>query len=293
MKNKILIILFLLISVMANAQITTNLVLNSRPPANLSEWSVVKGIITYIITNQQSPRKAKIKVTIKATDGTEVSTTDLNQAKTIIIPDGNTILNAATVFPLEIQRFTGKYQSSINRTGKLPADSYQFCVELVAEGTFAPLAPAQCRSFFVAGIQLPVLMMPANEQELDNKKAQTAIMFRWTPLVPRPNTAVNYRLQVFEILTHQQPVQALRSNQPILDKVIIGQTQYIWQPQGILGFANEVVKDSSALQLLDGDTLKRNKGFIWTIQSLDALQNPIGIEGNYEGRSEPIIFKIK
>ena len=293
MKNKILIIVFLLLNVWANAQLTTNLVLNSRPPANLSEWSIVRGVITYIITNQQSPRKAKIKVTIKATDGTEVSTTDLNLARTINIPDGNTVLNAATVFPLEIQKFTGNYQNSINRTGKLPADSYQFCVELVAEGTFTPLAPVQCRSFFVAGLQLPILMMPANEQELDIIKAQTAIMFRWTPLVPRPNTAVNYRLQIFEILSNQQPVQALRSNQPILDKVVAGQTQFIWQPQGILGFENEEKQDSLIQIIGSNGNVKGRKSFVWTIQTLDALQSPIGVDGNYEGRSEPIIFRIK
>ena len=293
MKNKILISVFFLFNTIANAQLTTNLILNSRPPANLHEWALVKGTITYIITNQHSPRKAKIKVTIKATDGTEVSVTDINRARTIIIPDGNTILNAATVFPLEIQRFSGKYQNSLNRTGKLPADSYQFCVELVEEATFAPLAPAQCRSFFVAGVQLPILMMPANEQVLDLIKAQTAIMFRWTPFVPKPTTTMNYRLQVFEILAHQQPVQALRSNQPILDKIITGQTQFIWQPQGILGFANEIVKDSLNRKNTINDNIKQNKKFIWSIQSLDALQNPIGVDANYEGRSEPILFIIK
>lgn len=295
MKNKILIAFFLLFNTAANAQLTTNLVLNARPPATLSEWSLIRGTITYVISNLQSgPRKAKIKVTIKATDGTEVSTTDLNKARTIIIPDGNSIFNAATVFPLEIQRFTGKYQNSLNRTGKLPADSYQFCVELVEEASFAPLAPVQCRSFFVAGLQLPILMMPANEQELDIKKAQTAIMFRWTPLVPKPAAAINYRLQVFEILSNQQPVQALRSNQPILDKIIIGQTQFIWQPQGILGFENEEKQDSTVKRKgWDAVIKEAGKRFIWNIQTLDALQNPIGVDANYEGRSEPVLFKIK
>ena len=295
MKNKILSAFFLLFNIVANAQLTTNLVLNARPPAILTEWSLIRGTITYVISNLQSgPRKAKIKVTIKATDGTEVSTTDLNRARTIIIPDGNSILNASTVFPLEIQRFTGKYQNSLNRTGKLPADSYQFCVELVEEASFAPLAPVQCRSFFVAGLQLPILMMPANEQELDIKKAQTAIMFRWTPLVPKPAAAINYRLQVFEILSNQQPVQALRSNQPILDKIIVGQTQFIWQPQGILGFENEEKQDSAVQRKgWDGVIKGAGKRFIWNIQTLDALQNPIGVDANYEGRSEPVLFKIK
>jgi len=295
MKNKILITAFLLLNFAANAQLTTNLILNSRPPATLSEWLLTTSTINYIITNLQPiPRKAKIKVTIKATDGTDVSTTDLNLARTIIIPDGNTILNAGTVFPLEIQKFSGKYQNSLNRTGKLPADSYQFCVELVEESTFAPIATNQCRSFFVAGLQLPILMMPANYQELDIIKAQTAIIFRWTPLVPKPATAISYRLQVFEILSNQQPVQALRSNQPILDKIIISQTQFIWQPKGILGFKNPEKQDS-LFQGKDRDGVIKEsfKLFIWTIQTLDPLQNPIGVDANYEGRSEPILFKIK
>jgi hypothetical protein len=85
---------------------------------------------------------------------------------------------------------------------------------------------------------------------------------------------------VFEVLPTQNPVQALRSNQPLLDKQILGATQYIWQPQ--LSFAPV---DSSAIRKLPT--------FIWTIQSLDKAGNPVTqTDGNGEGRSEPIIFFV-
>jgi hypothetical protein len=70
--------------------------------------------------------------------------------------------------------------------------------------------------------QLPTLMKPYNGKILDAKVAQTVITFRWTPLLPRSSTPVHYRVQVFEILDKQNPVQAMRSNMPLLDKEVNG-----------------------------------------------------------------------
>jgi hypothetical protein len=296
MKHKILIALFLLFTVLVHAQPLTNLLVNARPPATLSKWSITQGTITLIVNNQGGAqgitKRVKIKATLKASDGTEVSSTNLNLAQVVILPDGSSVYNAAVVYPLEIQQFTGKYQKSLNKTGKLPADNYQLCVQLVEPTTFAPLSQERCGSFYVAAAQLPICMMPANEQVLDIVKARTAITFRWTPLVPKPQGATNYRLQVFEVQENQTPMQALRSNQPLLDKIIIEQTQFIWQPQGILGFVDEAQVDSVAQRKGWDGTVKGGKNFIWSIQTLDALQNPVAVDANYEGRSEPIVFKI-
>ena len=122
-------------------------------------------------------------------------------------------------------------------------------------------------------------MKPYNEEILDQKIAQTAITFRWTPVVPRQSSPVTYRLQVFEVLPLQNPVQALRSNQPLLDKEIFAATQYIWQPQ--LSF------------MADSNETKKMPTFIWTIQSLDKDKKPITqTDGNGEARSEPLIFYV-
>jgi hypothetical protein len=297
MKQKILIALFLLFTVMVHAQPITNLVVNPRPPATLSKWSMTQGTITLIVNNQGGAqgitKRVKIKATLKASDGSEVSTTNLNLAQVVILPDGNSRYDMPIVFPLEIQQFTGKYQKSLNRTGKLPADNYQLCVQLVEPTTYAPLSIEKCGSFYVAAAQLPICMMPANEQVLDIVKARTAITFRWTPLIPKPQGATNYRLQVFEVLQNQTPMQALRSNQPLLDQTIIERTQFIWQPQGILGFVEDEKTDSVAEKKgWDGTIKGSDKRFIWSIQTLDALQNPIALDANYEGRSEPMQFTV-
>ena len=115
---------------------------------------------------------------------------------------------------------------------------------------------------------------------LDAKQAQTAIIFRWTPVVPAQISPVTYHIQIFEVLPTQTPVQALRSNQPLLDKEIKAATQFIWQPQ------------LSFYSYADNDTKKPAK-FIWTIQSLDKAGLPVTqTDGNGEGRSEPFIFLV-
>ncbi|MCY7291223.1 MAG: hypothetical protein LH615_03480 [Ferruginibacter sp.] len=284
MKHKILIAFFSLITLAANAQLTINLVVNARPSARLSDWATTKGTVTLIVSNisPQGNRQVKIKSVLKTSDGTIVASTDLNRAPIISIRDGNSVYDANTVFPLEIQQFEGSFQKILSRTGKLSSGAYQLCVEFVNPTTFAPITPTQCRSFFVAALQLPITMMPYDKQELDSRKAQTAIIFRWTPLTPLPQGGVNYRLQVFEILENQQDVQALRANQPLLDKNIFAVTQFIWQPQ--LSFINSDESDSSDLQ--------KPRRFIWSIQALDASLNPIGNDANYEGRSEPKVFTV-
>jgi hypothetical protein len=146
-------------------------------------------------------------------------------------------------------------------------------------------------------------MMPANESILDIDKAKAAITFRWSPVAPRLAEMLTYRVIVFEVLDYQTPMQALRSNQPLLTKEIIGTTQFIWQPQ--LGMTNCCIDadsdgDGDAGNLKD--TTRRSLGpdmepdayaFIWTIQTLDSRGAPFG-DGNIngDGISEPNVFFI-
>ena len=134
----------------------------------------------------------------------------------------------------------------------------------------------QTRPFFVTSYQLPILINPASGSSLDAHLAQNIIIFRWTNLIPGSQELPQYRVQVFEILPGQTPIQAFRGNRPLLDEPAIrGTTQYIWR---------------SNLPMLDSTA---NKQFIWTVQTLDAKGLPIpGMDMNIQGRSEPAIFSI-
>ncbi len=297
MKKLLFILSVLFTASTATAQINTNLVLAATPPATLSEWANRREVLTYIINSQPGVSfPVIIKTEIKTTDGTVIGTTDLVKARQILLSSATTILFATDVLPLENMLFTGKYNTSLQRTGKLPVDNYILCVQLVTPGDYRAVSAVVCKNFYLASLQLPILIKPYNEEVLDAKLAQTAIIFRWTPVVPRLINPVTYRLQVFEILSYQSPVQALRSNQPLLDVEIKGTTQYIWRPQLSFMPDNDLTSaGDTSISISNRTEITKHllSRFIWTIQSLDAKGDPITqTDGNGEARSEPIIFFV-
>ena len=125
----------------------------------------------------------------------------------LTIGPGNTILQAIDILPLEAMVFTGNYESSLFKNGKLPQGAYQLCVRLDSSNFPIPVTPTQCRFFTLTGVQLPILIMPANEQKLDPLIAQNAITFRWTNVLKSGTELPNYQLQVFEVLPFQQSMR--------------------------------------------------------------------------------------
>lgn len=291
MKKISSILVSLTIAATAFAQVNTNLIVSNNPPGTLIEWGTKKEVLTYMAVNQGQPRQVLIKTTITLTDGTPVATTNLSLARPYILERGvNTLLYAIDVMPLQAMMFTGKFKTTLERTGKLPAGTYQVCIQLVNAADLLPVSEIRCRTFTVAAFQLPILILPAHEDVLDMTMAKTAITFRWTPVAPRPQFPVMYRVLVFEILENQNPLQAMRSNQPLLSKDVIGTTQYIWQPQ--LPFMPQQVLDANDESQFHHLPAIAGR-FVWTVQSFDNNNIPFG-DGNVngDGISEPNAFVV-
>jgi hypothetical protein len=291
MKKVILVILAACLAMMAFSQLNVNLTVSPTPPGSLLAWNDKREVLTFIVVYRLgSPRQAKIKAEFKLTDGTVIGTTDLARARTITFADGTNLFYAADVIPLDVMIFSGKYKTSLEKFGKLPADNYQLCVTLVEPATFAPMTQQVCRNFFLAAFQLPIPTMPTNEMILDLDKTKATIMFRWTPVSPRPSEMLTYRIMAFEVMQNQTPMQALRSNKPVLTKDVVGTTQYIWQHQlGFLPCCTDGTADSSNV-LINGVNAY---AFIWTLQTLDSQGRPF-VDGhvNGDGISEPSVFLI-
>ncbi|MCX6315905.1 MAG: hypothetical protein NTW29_01335 [Bacteroidetes bacterium] len=281
MKKILYTTIFLLAMLDVRSQFNTNIVVSPQAPGSIFNWGTKD--MTYLVSSPAGlGRRVVIKASFKTLDGTVVGTTNLANARVINLTGGNQLFYAADVIPADIMVFSGKYKVSLDKTGKLPSDNYQLCVQLVTPIDYLPVSEERCRTFNLAAFQLSIPVMPANDMVLDTKLAQTYITFRWTPVTPRPVFPVTYRILVFEVLANQQPVQALRSNQPLLDKAITGTTQFIWQPQlGMMDLSAGV------------DSVKTSKQFIWTIQALDQQGKPIS-DGNVngDGVSEPAIFRV-
>ena len=271
------VVMFLMVQ-LAQAQITLNLALNKRPQPWLSDWvNPVNGqmIITYMVRPTLNDPSVKLKTTLLDERGNIIGISDINSARIYTLKAGVNQFSIADALQLQNLALQGNFQNLLQRTGRLTAGQYQLTVE-VMNTTGDVVRAKQTQIFFITSYQLPILMQPANGSSLDARLAQNIIMFRWTNLIPSSGEFFQFRVQVFEILPGQTPMQAFRGNRPLLDEPAIkGSTQYIWRP-------NLPMLDSTA-----------NKQFIWTVQTLDANGLPIpGMDMNIQGRSEPAIFSI-
>ncbi|MEJ7693424.1 hypothetical protein [Daejeonella sp.] len=278
---KYLLLLFFAIVLLikpAGAQITLNLALNNRPQPWLSDWvNPVNGqmIISYMQGPALNDPSVKLRSSLLDERGSIIGASNINAARIYILRAGVNQFTIADALQLQNLVFQGNLQNTLQHTGRLPAGQYQLRVEIL--NTAGDIVRArQTRPFFITSYQLPILMQPASGSILDARLAQNIIIFRWTSLIPGSPDLPQYRVQVFEILPGQTPMQAFRGNRPLLNEISTkGSTQYIWRTQ---------------LPMLDSTA---NKQFIWTVQTLDRRGQPIpGMDTNIQGRSEPAIFNI-
>ncbi len=133
----------------------------------------------------------------------------------------------------------------------------EFTVETPKETDYAP----------------PTLITPDNGKEFASADMIKPVMFRWTPLVPKPHDPVTYRLRVWQLMQGQNGTQAMRSNQPIVVKDVDNITQAV-----VNNLYNGPCKPP---YLCD---------FIWNVQAMNREGHPLG---RNEGTSEPYTFKVK
>ena len=278
-KYKLLLLMVLIFSAQVlRSQITLNVALNPRPQPYLADWMYpVNGqmIISYMPGTVVNDPSVKLKTTLLDQSRNIIGTSNINNARVYMLREGVNQFTMADALQLQNLMLSGNVQNLLQRTGRLAAGDYYLQVELLnAAGDI--VRAKQFSRFSVISYQLPVLMQPANDAKLDAHIAQNMITFRWTSLVPASTEQSFYRVQVFEILPGQTPMQAFRGNRPILDEPATrGTTQYIWRP-------NLPMMDSTAYHK-----------FIWRMQTMDAKGTPVpSMDMTTDGRSAPSVFTI-
>lgn len=263
----------------ASAQLAVTLNISYPAPTYLSEWNNSRsGIVTVILNSagQQEATLIKFRTQLQNSNGDIIATSNDGTARVYTIRSGATSFTLDKALQLENLQFVdGGIINRIQTSGKLPADNYTLCIELLSSVSGISLTKLPvCRPFVQINYQLPYLLSPTDKVWLDANVSQSLITFRWSSLVPISREGILYHLQVWEILPGQEPMQALRGNQPILDTQIRGTTQYFWRPQLNL-------KDDSGHL------------FIWTVQTLDLKGIPVpSTDENNQGRSEPRVFGV-
>ncbi|HWB26710.1 MAG TPA: hypothetical protein VG738_14595 [Chitinophagaceae bacterium] len=274
MKNIFLILLaFSTIQIVAQTNPITsiNISLPASPDANTANWGTGTSLIT-------------ISAVSRSAGGRVDPSVEESKILVVIKKDGAKVCGAYTSYTAPAANFgtPSKVWSGVNAAallGKdctLPPGDYELSVQFFASSAAAPVALSEehTKVFTIhandqQNYQAPQGVAPPTGMELSDADAKKPIIFRWTPVIPKPQEPVTYRLRIWQVTQGQNAGQAIKSNQPIIIKDIDNLTQAIITDNS----------DCAPPYLCD---------FVWTVQALNRDGKPIG---DNNGTSQPYSYK--
>ena len=278
--RKILSLLLLLVSMQLTAQtypITSiNISLPTNPDANTANWPISTSIgqVTITAVNRMVNGRienivshSRILVSIKKGGSKICGTYSSSSAPTagfISVTKVWSGSNAVALLGKECTLQPGDYELSVQFFGDGP------------NGVIA-ISEEKFKSFTIKGkeqisYQAPQIIMPATNTDFRAEDLKKPFTFRWTPVSPKPQEPITYRLRVWQLMQGQTSTQALKVNQPIITKDVDNITQTV--------VANLVEDPCKPPYLCD---------YVWNVQAIN--KEGKGIGGN-NGMSAAATFKI-
>ncbi|HVK97027.1 MAG TPA: hypothetical protein VM368_04375 [Flavisolibacter sp.] len=250
------------------------ILLPTTPDANISQWSGATGMFS--ITASVRPANGRIDERIQ--DSKILVTIKKGGAK--ICGTYTSISAPASNFNTATKVWAGNNAVSLlGQECTLPPGDYELSVQFFVAGPAGtvPLSEEKRRPFSIrtneqVNYQPPQLVLPVDGATLSEANIKSPIIFRWTPVVPRTRDGVTYHLKVWQLNKGQNNVQAIQTNQPIVNKNVNDLTQTT-----ILNLISEPCEPPNLCH------------FVWNVQALDKEGKPIG---GKDGRSNSNSFSV-
>jgi hypothetical protein len=274
--NKVLVFILMTIVVRGYSQnypITgINISLPASPDPNTANWGTGKTMLT-------------ITATAKAVAGRVDPMVEESKLLLTIKKGGVKVCGAFTGNSAPSANFNTltKVWSGTNAVSFLGKDcvlapgDYEICAQFFGYGAAgsAPYSEEKCKPFSISEVehltyQPPQPIAPADGSEFSETELQKPFVFRWIPVIPRPQEPVTYRLTVWQLMQGQTGTQAMQANQPLITKDVDNITQTV---------VNNLVGGPCLPPFLCK--------FIWNVRALNREGKPIG-ENN--GLSKPFVF---
>jgi hypothetical protein len=269
MKRLKLLLLMMMGAMCTQAQLSQIKILNftvkNQLPANTDNWMSQPGAL--LLTAQKAPtvqlRGAKLVLQIRGNGA---------------IYCGTNVTTAKDVESFEVRSFsTAELLSYLGQCRELKEGTYSICAQFFNIDRIA-ISNEVCKEFTVTAPKQedyapPTLITPEDGKKFTEAELSRPLNFRWTPLVPKPQQPVTYRLKVWQLMQGQNANQAMRTNQPIVTKDVDNITQAV---------VNNIYTGPCRPPYLCD--------FVWQVQALTREGKPIG---NNEGKSEPYRFGLQ
>lgn len=291
MKNRIILLIFLLIPLLALSQTQVSVSINLVPPysTRLSDYANNPGKALVTLRNTQ-PRAVTVylRATITGDNGILVFTNpNYRPARGITlepnVPFTLSVGDLQDVFDVNQLNTRGITMPDIERKNGLPEGIYQVCVRAYdfARQTvpLSPEAPMGCTTIRLTRLEPPILVKPFEDEEVASFQPQNLI-FSWTmPAGAPPGT--QYKLKIVEVFDKKRnPNDAyLSSTQPPFFEKVVSGNVYVFGP--------------ADPQLVDG------RKYAWAVTALDQIRlsnERVTSEGTAfrnSGRSEIRAFVYK
>jgi hypothetical protein len=233
-------------------------------PAIIDNWNSVPGALLLVAQKPPSIRVEGVRLVLQIKSGGSVVC-------------GNNVSTGLPVDNFTTRTFsTGELTGLLSGCHDLKDGSYSMCAQFYNIDR-VPISNEICKEFTVESPKEidyapPTLITPENGKKFTSKEMLKPVMFRWTPLVPKPKESVTYRLRVWQLMEGQNGNQAMRTNQPIVSKDVDNLNQAV-----VTNIYNGPCKPP---YLCD---------FIWNVQAVNREGKPMG---RNSGTSEPYTFSI-
>lgn len=264
MKKLKLLLLMLGVVIAASSQVNiVSFNVKNVLPGSIDSWMSTPGAMVLVAQKAPGQRLVEPRLIVQIKSGGAVIC-------------GNNASTARPVDPFDIRTFTtSDLTGLLSNCRELKEGSYSICAQFFNADNVA-ISKEACKDFRVESSNTeytpPTLISPENSKKFKPQDLQRPVVFRWTPLVPKPKEPVTYRLKVWQLMQGQSGTQAMRSNQPIVTKDVDNLTQ---------ATVNGVITGPCKPPYLCD--------FIWSVQAVSRNGKPMG---NNEGNSEPYTFKM-
>jgi hypothetical protein len=274
---KLLLVICCFCTTWANSQTLVGpitITLPTNPPANTADWATTMPPLMILAQGKMENGRvngmvqdSKILVTIKSGGGKVCGSYTPQTA-----PQSN--FNTAT------KSWSGANVLSLLGQGcVLKPGSYELCVQFYGSNPTSSnvVIGESCKPFTIKEntketFSPPQNVQPADGKVLTEKEGKAPLTFRWVPVLPKPKEPVTYRLKVWQLMQGQSGAQAMKANNPIIEKEVKDQTQFV--KPNLMG---------------DVEMLQSDKGkqadLVWNVEAVDLKGKTLGI-------SEPTTFGV-
>ncbi|SEM56216.1 hypothetical protein SAMN05216436_105185 [bacterium A37T11] len=212
---------WLMLAIQQVTQAQVNVQIRIMPPylSRVSDYASRPDLMLLTLTNtSRNSLRIQLRGSITGDNGVSASVKDSYRSPQPVelAPLETKTLNASDIVSLfnpNTIDYTGISASDINRGFILPEGTYNICVRALEYDGHEPLSPEEpigCKEFNISNVEPPIIISPANEQELSSLGPQ-AFPITWsTP--PGSSPATQYHVRMVEMLSPRNPNDAMQSS---------------------------------------------------------------------------------